>query len=1042
MANHPPSIVFLLGVPRSGTTLLSCLLNQHPDIYCPPEPWLLLGLEALGKVPIDHPADSSLLTGATTEFLGSQRSQYLKQAARAIYEKKRIEVGKQVFIDKTPRYYHIPEFLSSFLPENKFILLVRNPLDIAASFKTSWGVNLPQIISQQDDTPFLFDYILGINRLLVFSKSYPVLGIAYENLVTNPDSEINRIFDYLSLPKQKIDQNLDPSIYKESLFGDRNILDTPHIHTQSIGTYQDVFTSDEIGILINGLGKDTYIQLGYGEQCDQICEKFNISLDPQQPSKLFEVAENYIQKRRISWSDPKHRGVFGTQIEGLTQQLEALDIHIETVETRNTQISQQLQDKNKELDFLKSQLVQIQKEQKNQLEHAQKEKEKFNHQLKLIEYRGLRTRLREDLIYIKIRIKDLIKRKLFQIAQGSPLPPLPKISIVTPVLNGEQYLTATLSSVLSQNYPYLEFIIVDGGSTDSTLSIIKDFQQNKNFPNEINKVISEPDQGMYDAITKGFSCATGEILAYINGDDLLEGGAFTAVGSYFASHLKATVIYHEDCVLVNGWKYPNIYQPKGINTAQLLNRHILFQDGVFFRRSAYEKVGGIRKDLKYAGDYDLWLRLSAKFTFIRQPNHVSTFRVHQGQLSQDMESYRQEMDQTRNDFLHQASSLQKLYWEFQAKYYCLFQWIARRVLRKNRLFFPIDFRNQPPPVVTLIGTEYGQAISPIDDKPAERLLFSTPDTRFGGDKIHHIYLDTRHNIAITYPLILETELDALYQQHYSSPPIGIQEPKGTSPYRQFNGKCWWEKILLRLPIEKVYPYIWQDQTLAELIQVLRSIKIDIKAPLKLLDVGCFEGQLLDEIKTKTPWQGSGLEANPKAVEIASKKGHLVWQGHGSQATEIIPKPHQFDVIFMGQTIEHMNNPIQVLRQLRLLLAPSGVLILSTPNLDSRQINWFGPTWAHWHAPYHRYIFSKKGLYALAKQVGLKSVCFNTFSHPYWSALSIIQNSLGLGGSVSHGIEFAPLVSQRAARVYFWQRLFWNRLSKGDYSFFAMQEGEG
>ncbi|CAB1275124.1 sulfotransferase [Candidatus Nitrosacidococcus tergens] len=1031
MANHPSPIVFLLGVPRSGTTLLSCLLNQHPDIYCPPEPWLLLGLEALGKVPIDHPADSPLLTGATTEFLESQRFQYLKQAALAIYEKKRVDVGKQVFIDKTPRYYHIPEFLSSFLPESKFILLVRNPLDIAASFKTSWGVNLPKIISQQDDTPFLFDYILGVSHLLAFSKNYPVLGIAYENLVTSPDSEMDRIFHYLSLPKQKINQNLDSSIYKESLFGDRNILDTPYIHTQSIGTYQDVFTPEEIGTLINGLGKDIYAQLGYGEQCDQICKKLNIALDPQQPSKLFEVAESYVQKRRSAWSDPDHRGVFGAQIEGLTQQLEALDIHIETVETRNTQISQQLQDKDRELDSLKSQVI-----------HLQKEQEKLNHQLKLIEYRGLRTRLREDLTYIKIRIKDLIKRKLFRIVQGSPPPPLPKISIVTPILNGQQYLTATLNSVLTQNYPYLEFIIVDGGSTDSTLSIIEDFQQNKNFPNEISKVISEPDQGMYDAIAKGFSYATGEILAYLNGDDLLEGGALTAVGSYFAGHPKAAVIYHEDSVLVNGWKYPNTYQPKGINTAQLLNRHILFQDGIFFRRSAYKKVGGIRKDLKYAGDYDFWLRLSAKFKFIRQPNHASTFRVHQGQLSQDMESYRQEMEQARNDFLNQVSSLQKSSWKFQIKFYRLLRWITKRVIHKNRLFFPIDFQNQPPPIVTLIGTEYGQAISPIDYKPANRLLFSTPDTRFGGNKIHHIYLDTRYNIAITYPLVSETELDDLYQQHYSNPPIGIQEPKSTSPYRQFNGKYWWEKILLRLPTEKIHPHTWQDQTLIELTQVLQGIKVDIKVPLKLLDVGCFEGQLLDEIKIKTPWQGFGLEANPKAVEAVSKKGHLVWQGHGSQATEIIPKSHQFDVIFMGQAIEHMNNPVQVLRQLRLLLAPSGVLILSTPNLDSRQINWFGPTWAHWHAPYHRYIFSKKGLYALAKQVGLKSVCFKTFSHPYWSALSIIQNSLGLGGSVSHGIEFDPLVHQRAARVYFWQQLFWNKLGKGDYSFFAMQEGEG
>jgi SAM-dependent methyltransferase len=364
-------------------------------------------------------------------------------------------------------------------------------------------------------------------------------------------------------------------------------------------------------------------------------------------------------------------------------------------------------------------------------------------------------------------------------------------------------------------------------------------------------------------------------------------------------------------------------------------------------------------------------------------------------------------------------------------------------LKKDRLFFPIDFANMPPPPVILTGTEYGQAVSPIDGKLAERLLFSTPDTRFGDKAINHIYLDTRHAIAIAYPPVQPSELDRLYRQYYSSPPLAIKSPEEASPYRQFSGKRRWERVLLRLPVEKLARFLpsgWLDNTLAELTGVLRASQIDTNSSLRVLDAGCFEGRLLDEIVAQKSWQAYGLEPNAQAVEIARSKGHHIWQGHAEDAVEIIPDSLQFNVIFMGQSIEHVDNPVQVLRRLRLLLAPGGVLVLSTPNLDSRQIDWFGPTWAHWHAPYHRYIFSRKGLFALARQAGLQPVCFKTFSHCYWTAMSIVQNFLGLGGNVSHAVNFDSLVCMQAQRINFWQQLFWNRIGKGDYCFLVMREG--
>lgn len=625
---------------------------------------------------------------------------------------------------------------------------------------------------------------------------------------------------------------------------------------------------------------------------------------------------------------------------------------------------------------------------------------------------------------------------------GAGLPALPKITVVTPVFNGSEYIAATLESVLNQVYPSLEYIVVDGGSTDGTLNIIRSYQFSNNFPQEISLVISEPDHGMYDAIAKGFEHATGEIFCYLNADDLFECSGLQSVGEYFARHPEAQVIYHEDTVLVDGWKYPNAAQPENINTADLLNAHILFQDGVFFRRTAFEAIGGVRRDFKLAGDFDLWLRLSAHFRFVRRPGHVSCFRLHPNQLSSCMDIYHREMKQSIADFLSHAPAVRRAKWFVER-----FFWGALRKyssnFRRERLFFPIDFGNFPPPTAAIRPGPEGIPRSPIDRRPAERLLFTTPDTRFGESELNYIYYDERHGIAIVQPPLATEELDALYLKYYSCPPTELKPPGAASPYRQFNRQHLWEKALFILPVgflaRVLFPSAWADNTLRELTIVLKKSNVDSVTALRFLDVGCFEGHLLDEIRDNTCWESFGLEPNNSAVTISRGKGHRVWCGHAENADSLIPSNQKFDVIYMGQSIEHLDDPVTTLVHLRRLLSPSGVLIVSTPNLDSREIDWFGPTWAHWHAPYHRHIFSKKGLHALALRAGLLPLMFRSFSNPYWTAMSLALNSMGLGGSASHSVNFDPEITTRARTINFWKEVIWNRMDKGDYCLFAMKE---
>jgi len=197
-----------------------------------------------------------------------------------------------------------------------------------------------------------------------------------------------------------------------------------------------------------------------------------------------------------------------------------------------------------------------------------------------------------------------------------------KISVVTPSFNQGAYLEATLRSLLAQNYPDLELIVIDGGSSDQSVEIIR------RYASSISYWESEKDRGQSHALNKGFAHLHGEVWSWLNSDDLLEPGVLRRVADEFRQHPKAGVVYG-DCLYVDedGETVIEKFPGEPYSRLRHLAHRFIAQPSCFFRTSTVSPA--VREDLHYCMDYDLWLRHAArgvKFHYV--PEIFSRYRLH------------------------------------------------------------------------------------------------------------------------------------------------------------------------------------------------------------------------------------------------------------------------------------------------------------------------------------------------------------------------------------------------------------------------------
>lgn len=229
----------------------------------------------------------------------------------------------------------------------------------------------------------------------------------------------------------------------------------------------------------------------------------------------------------------------------------------------------------------------------------------------------------------------------------------PRISIVTPSYNQGRFLEATIQSVIGQGYPNLEYIVVDGGSTDNSVEIIRRYAGSLAF------WVSEPDRGAAHAIDKGLGRASGEIVAWLSSDDIYEPGTLRAVARAFRQDEGVTVVFGDCYMIDEEGRILGTFKAED----EPFERKLQFWHGwripqptVFVSRRVWEEMGPLDESLDYVFDYDWFLRVAQRHRFVHLGRVMARYRVHAASKTGT------DWERSRGRFFPECFQVSRPYW--------------------------------------------------------------------------------------------------------------------------------------------------------------------------------------------------------------------------------------------------------------------------------------------------------------------------------------------------------------------------------------------
>ncbi len=197
------------------------------------------------------------------------------------------------------------------------------------------------------------------------------------------------------------------------------------------------------------------------------------------------------------------------------------------------------------------------------------------------------------------------------------------VTIVTPSFNQARFLERTIQSVLAQDYPQIEYFVIDGGSTDGSVDIIRQ------YADRLAGWVSEKDRGQTDALNKGFARANGQVLAWLNSDDTYQPGAVSEAVAALQAHPEAAMVYGDGNFIDENDHVIGKFPSAQTDYARLRQGYVhVCQQAAFFRADLWRKVGPLDPSFYFAMDYDLWVRLAREAPLVYLPRLWANFRLH------------------------------------------------------------------------------------------------------------------------------------------------------------------------------------------------------------------------------------------------------------------------------------------------------------------------------------------------------------------------------------------------------------------------------
>jgi glycosyltransferase involved in cell wall biosynthesis len=204
--------------------------------------------------------------------------------------------------------------------------------------------------------------------------------------------------------------------------------------------------------------------------------------------------------------------------------------------------------------------------------------------------------------------------------------PEPLVTVVTPCLNAERFLEETIRSVLAQDYPRIEYIVMDGGSADGTLDILRKYEQKLRW-------VSGPDRGAAEAVNLGFALGKGEILAFLNADDRYHPGAVSTAVRHLRENPDAAGVYGDAWWIDENGAHIAPYPVRDFHRDLLEHECFICQPASFLRRQPFESIGGLDPRLRLTFDYELWLRLTRTYPLRRIDATLADSRMHHANMT-------------------------------------------------------------------------------------------------------------------------------------------------------------------------------------------------------------------------------------------------------------------------------------------------------------------------------------------------------------------------------------------------------------------------